>query len=100
MQDNGGVSWSPIMGKGNFHHGPRFGRVTWVIPGQPLPVAGAPTDAMVAAGTPPGGGPLAADGGKAVAAADGGKGPSTATGTVTAAKVLAPKTDATKAKGK
>jgi hypothetical protein len=29
MQDNGGVAWSPILGKGNFHRGSRFGRVTW-----------------------------------------------------------------------
>jgi hypothetical protein len=28
-KNNGGVSWSPILGKGNFHFAPRFGRVTW-----------------------------------------------------------------------
>jgi len=27
MQDNGGVAWSPILGKGNFHRASRFGRV-------------------------------------------------------------------------
>lgn len=32
MKDNSGVSWSPILRKGNFHHGPRFGKVTWVNP--------------------------------------------------------------------
>jgi hypothetical protein len=29
IQDNGGVAWSPILGKGNFHKASRFGRVTW-----------------------------------------------------------------------
>lgn len=29
MQDNGGVSWSPILGQGNFHRASRFGRVHW-----------------------------------------------------------------------
>ena len=29
MQDNGGVAWSPILGKGNFHRASRFGRVVW-----------------------------------------------------------------------
>jgi len=33
MQDNGGVSWSAILGKGNFHFAPRFGQVTWSAPG-------------------------------------------------------------------
>jgi hypothetical protein len=27
MQDNGGTSWSPILGQGNFHRASRFGRV-------------------------------------------------------------------------
>lgn len=27
MQDNGGVSWSPILGQGNFHKASRFGRL-------------------------------------------------------------------------
>jgi hypothetical protein len=27
MQDNGGVSWSPILGQGNFHKAARFGRL-------------------------------------------------------------------------
>lgn len=30
MQDNGGVAWSPILGKGNFHRASRFGRVKWL----------------------------------------------------------------------
>jgi len=29
MQNNGGVSWSPILGQGNFHRASRFGRVEW-----------------------------------------------------------------------
>jgi hypothetical protein len=29
MQNNGGVAWSPILGKGNFHRASRFGRVRW-----------------------------------------------------------------------
>ena len=78
MQDNGGVAWSPILGKGNFHHGPRFGRVTWVEPGKPLPAKDG--EPQVAAGTVPGadGGALAAagaDGGaKTAASGDAGKG--------------------------
>jgi len=32
MKNNGGTSWSPILGKGNFHHGPRFGRLTFAAP--------------------------------------------------------------------
>lgn len=29
MQNNSGVAWSPILGKGNFHKASRFGRVTF-----------------------------------------------------------------------
>ena len=29
MQNDGGVAWSPILGKGNFHKASRFGRVVW-----------------------------------------------------------------------
>src|SRR5262249_23140936 len=29
MANNGGTSWSPILGQGNFHKATRFGRVTW-----------------------------------------------------------------------
>lgn len=71
MQDNSGVSWSPILGKGNFHHGPRFGRVTWVEPGKPLPTPGGAGEQAAAAGD--GGTKVvdakAGDGGKAQAAA-------------------------------
>ena len=30
MRSNGGVSWSPILGRGNFHKASRFGGVTWL----------------------------------------------------------------------
>lgn len=30
MANNGGTAWSPILGRGNFHTAPRFGRVNWV----------------------------------------------------------------------
>lgn len=29
MENNGGSSWSPILGQGNFHRASRFGRVVW-----------------------------------------------------------------------
>lgn len=29
IQNNGGVAWSPILGRGNFHRASRFGRVTF-----------------------------------------------------------------------
>jgi hypothetical protein len=29
MKGNGGPSWSAILGQGNFHHAPRFGRITF-----------------------------------------------------------------------
>jgi hypothetical protein len=63
MMDNGGVSWSPILGQGNFHKATRFGRVMFVIPGQPLP--GAAGDG----GAPEGG---AGDAGATAAAGEGG----------------------------
>jgi len=47
MQDNGGVAWSPILGKGNFHFAARFGRITWMVPGA------APADAGADASTKP-----------------------------------------------
>ncbi|MEI7893384.1 MAG: carbohydrate-binding family 9-like protein [Myxococcales bacterium] len=45
MKENSGVAWSPILGKGNFHHAPRFGRVMFVTP---APVASASASAPVA----------------------------------------------------
>jgi hypothetical protein len=35
MKNNSGVAWSPILGQGNFHKAPRFGRVMWATSDQP-----------------------------------------------------------------
>jgi hypothetical protein len=51
MKNNGGVAWSPILGQGNFHRAARFGRITWAVPGQPLPGA-ALSGAMAGDGGP------------------------------------------------
>jgi hypothetical protein len=32
MEKNSGVSWSPILKKGNFHYAPRFGKIEWFDP--------------------------------------------------------------------
>jgi hypothetical protein len=37
MKRNGGVSWSPILGEGNFHKASRFGRVMFLGPGGAIP---------------------------------------------------------------
>lgn len=34
MQNNSGVAWSPILGKGNFHRASRFGRIVWAEAGE------------------------------------------------------------------
>ena len=54
MQNNGGVSWSPILGQGNFHKASRFGRVMFAEPGfvPPLPF-GAPGAAPAPELAPP-----------------------------------------------
>jgi hypothetical protein len=49
MHQNAGVAWSPILGQGNFHHAPRFGRVAWLVPGEGLPVPLHDRDAGLAA---------------------------------------------------
>jgi hypothetical protein len=64
MKNNGGVSWSPILGQGNFHKASRFGRITWNAgEGSPSAMAaagdGGPAQALAA---------LVADGGTARAA--------------------------------
>jgi len=41
MKNNGGVSWSPILGQGNFHKASRFGRVVWSKKGAVEPAASA-----------------------------------------------------------
>jgi hypothetical protein len=43
MQNNGGVSWSPILGQGNFHKASRFGRVLFATPGWEPPAPAAPS---------------------------------------------------------
>ena len=40
MKNNGGVSWSPIMGQGNFHKATRFGKVQWGACAGRWPAAG------------------------------------------------------------
>ncbi len=42
MQNNGGVSWSPILGQGNFHKATRFGKVLWAEKGYQPPHGGSP----------------------------------------------------------
>jgi len=41
MKNNGGVSWSPILGQGNFHKASRFGRIVWTEKGAPAPATSA-----------------------------------------------------------
>jgi hypothetical protein len=54
MQDNGGVSWSPILGQGNFHRASRFGKVLFAEKGWSAPApAVAGSAAPSASGTVP-----------------------------------------------
>ncbi|HEX3777584.1 MAG TPA: carbohydrate-binding family 9-like protein [Polyangiaceae bacterium] len=48
MKNNGGVSWSPILGQGNFHKASRFGRVVWTQAGAPAPVTSGSVNAASA----------------------------------------------------
>lgn len=55
MQNNGGVAWSPILGKGNFHKASQFGRILFaekgwspVPPPAPSATAAAPKSGSVA----------------------------------------------------
>jgi hypothetical protein len=66
MKNNGGVSWSPILGQGNFHKASRFGRIFW----------GEKPEAAEAKGAGGGGGAGGAD----AAAANGGTGGKSAPG--------------------
>ncbi len=55
MHNNGGVAWSPILGQGNFHFAPRFGRITWAAaapPAAPAVAAVLPGDGGVRPGIP------------------------------------------------
>ncbi|HEY4104534.1 MAG TPA: carbohydrate-binding family 9-like protein [Polyangiaceae bacterium] len=45
MKNNGGVSWSPILGQGNFHKASRFGRVVWMQKGAAAPASSASASA-------------------------------------------------------
>lgn len=51
MKANSGVSWSPILGQGNFHKATRFGKITWAVPG--VPAANAAPSASGAASAAP-----------------------------------------------
>ncbi|HEY3255547.1 MAG TPA: carbohydrate-binding family 9-like protein, partial [Polyangiaceae bacterium] len=50
MKNNAGVSWSPILGQGNFHKASRFGRVVWTKKGAAEPATSA---AAAASAAPP-----------------------------------------------
>ena len=58
MKNNGGVSWSPILGQGNFHKASRFGRIVWTKKGaaeaasSATPAASATPGAPAASGAP------------------------------------------------
>jgi Carbohydrate family 9 binding domain-like len=55
MKNNSGVSWSPILGQGNFHKASRFGRIIWTEKGAATPVApgsAAPGSATPGSATP------------------------------------------------
>ena len=41
MKNNSGVSWSPILGQGNFHKASRFGRIIWTTKSAPEAAASA-----------------------------------------------------------
>lgn len=51
MQNNGGVAWSPILGKGNFHKASQFGRVLFAekgwTPPAPASAPSAPTGTAI-----------------------------------------------------
>jgi hypothetical protein len=54
MKNNSGVAWSPILGQGNFHKAPRFGRVMWTTSEAPAATPAASGSAGVRQ-VPPGG---------------------------------------------
>lgn len=53
MKHNGGVAWSPILREGNFHKAKRFGYVTFLLPGQPLPSANSSATPVASASAAP-----------------------------------------------
>jgi hypothetical protein len=50
MKNNSGVAWSPILGQGNFHKAPRFGRVILATADHP-PAPGASAATPAASGS-------------------------------------------------
>lgn len=58
MENNGGLSWSPILGQGNFHKATRFGKVHWAG-GAPAPAPTATATASASASAAPTGKPSA-----------------------------------------
>jgi hypothetical protein len=76
MQENSGVAWSPILGQGNFHRSPRFGKVVWLDPAA-VPDGGA-GDAGVT------------DGGAASAGTDGGARPAASASARVRPSIIAP----------
>jgi hypothetical protein len=53
MQNNGGVGWSPILGKGNFHKASQFGRILFAEKGwNPPPPPAPPAPGGPAVGSP------------------------------------------------
>jgi hypothetical protein len=53
MKQNAGVSWSPILGQGNFHNASRFGTITWAVPGMVPPPPSVDLDAAAPVSPPP-----------------------------------------------
>jgi hypothetical protein len=53
MENNGGMSWSPILGQGNFHRASRFGKVLFATKGwtPPAPSAEAPAGSAAPPGS-------------------------------------------------
>jgi hypothetical protein len=52
MKNNSGVAWSPILGQGNFHKAPRFGRVSWITSDTPTPAPAASVTAAMSSAIP------------------------------------------------
>lgn len=72
MENNGGVSWSPILGRGNFHFAPRFGRVIWVDPATAKEAGADVADASSAVDEHAEAGANMSDGGRRLRRFDGG----------------------------
>ncbi|HEX3595271.1 MAG TPA: carbohydrate-binding family 9-like protein [Polyangiaceae bacterium] len=70
MENNGGVSWSPILGQGNFHRASRFGRVLFATKGWTAPApSAAPSGSAPAASSSAAAAPAGVGGGANVARA-------------------------------